>query len=245
MKPLNSSHLRSFHPLLGVGELIAFDLETTGLRYKQEEITQIAGVKMGGMRMEHLEVFETYVNPGKPIPPEIQDLTQVRDHHVQDAPKPFEALKSFSKFVSNHATLFGHDIYRFDFNFIRKTMKASNDPGRLVRFVDTMDVFEVLWPDFSRLRNTLDDIAERLSAGLSSIRRHDAKGDAVLLSHIFQRIQDHPDLERICSRVPVHEDYLPSISALPDVETSNANRTSWTASFSISDKPESESIDDI
>lgn len=211
MKPLTTNHWKNFHPLLGVGELVAFDLETTGLRYRKEEITQLAAIRIGGMRMELQDSYETYVDPGKPIPKDIQTLTSVRDPHVKGAPKPFEALTEFSKFVGN-AALFGHDIYRFDFNFIRKTMKASGDPGRPVRFIDTMDIFEVLWSDFSRLRNTLDDIAERLSAGLSSIRRHDAKGDAILLTHVFQRLQDHPDLERLCSRIPVHEDFLPTVN---------------------------------
>lgn len=187
---------------------MAFDLETTGLRYQKEEITQIAGVRLGGIRMEVEETFSTYVNPGKPIPEEIQELTRVRDHHVAKAPKPLEALQAFERFVGN-ATLFGHDIYRFDFNFIRKYTRQADVETRTVRFIDTMDIFEILWSDFSRLRNTLNDIAERLSAGLSSMRRHDAKSDAILLAHVFQRIQDHPDLERLSSRVPVHEEQLP------------------------------------
>lgn len=204
--------LPPFHPLLGVGELVAFDLETTGLRYREEEITQIAGVKLGGIRMAVEEAFCTYVNPGKPIPKEITQLTRVRDRHVRNAPKPLEALQAFEQFVGN-ATLFGHDIYRFDFNFIRKHTKAEGLETRTVRFIDTMDIFEALWPDFSRLRNSLDDIAERLSAGLSSMRRHDAQSDAILLAHIFQRIQDHPSLDRLCSIVPVHEAALPVMPA--------------------------------
>ncbi|MDQ8202454.1 3'-5' exonuclease [Pelagicoccus sp. SDUM812003] len=200
----------AFHPLLGVKELVAFDLETTGLRYKQEEITQIAGVRLGGILMEIEDSFSTYVDPGKPIPSEIQELTRVRDHDVAGAPKPLEALTAFSEYVGD-ATLFGHDIYRFDFNFIRKYTKRDDVETRSVRFIDTMDIFEVLWRDFSRLRNSLDDIAERLSAGLSSMRRHDAMSDAILLAHVFQRIQDHPELERLCSRIPVHEELLPAV----------------------------------
>lgn len=213
MKPLDEDKLPSFHPLLGVRELVAFDLETTGLRYKTEEITQIAGIRLGGIRMEIEDSFTTYVDPGKPIPKEIQSLTRVRDHDVKGAPKPIEALKQFSQFVGN-ATLFGHDVYRFDFNFIRKFTRMEGVETRPVRFIDTMDIFEVLWSDFSRLRNTLDDIAERLSAGLSSMRRHDAQSDAILLAHVFQRIQDHPDLERLSSRIPVHEELLPAAPML-------------------------------
>ncbi len=191
-----------------------FDLETTGLRPKEEEITQIAAIRLGGMRMEMGRSFCTYVNPGKPIPKQIQKLTRVRDSNVKNAPSPKEGIQMLSDFVGS-AALFGHDIYRFDFRFISK--HVSDDPAltRKIQFIDTMDIFEVLWPDFSRLRNSLDDIAERLSAGLSSIRRHDAKGDAILLAHVFQRIQDHPNLEQLCSRVPVHEAQLPALSPAP------------------------------
>lgn len=219
MKPLSTTHSRSFHPLLGVTELVAFDLETTGLRPKQEEITQIAAVKLSGLRMEIEDSFTTYVNPGKPIPKNIQKLTRVRDKHVEEAPNPMEAIQAFSNFVGN-ATLFGHDIYRFDLRFIHKHVdKHTTLETRAVPFIDTMDVFETLWSDFSRLRNTLDNIAERLSAGLSSIRRHDAQGDAILLAHIFQRIQDHPRLEFYTSRIPVHEARLPVVQADADAST--------------------------
>lgn len=213
MKPLYATKMPSFHPLLGVRELVAFDLETTGLRYKQEEITQIAGVRLGGVLMDVEDSFCTYVDPGKPIPDEIQKLTRVRDEDVKGAPPPLEALQSFSDWVGD-ATLFGHDIYRFDFNFIRKHARQEGTLTRTIRFIDTMDIFEVMWPDFSRLRNSLDDIAERLSAGLSSMRRHDAQSDAILLAHIYQRIQDHPELEKLSTRVPVHEEEIP-VPAVP------------------------------
>ncbi len=199
---------------MGTCEIVAFDLETTGLRPAQEEITQIAAVRMGGLRMEIEDSFTTFVNPGKPIPKHIQSLTRVRDKDVKEAPKPKEAIQSFSNFVGD-ATLFGHDIYRFDFRFLNKHTKNADFETRTIQFIDTMDVFEALWKNFSRLRNSLDDIAERLSAGLSSIRRHDAQGDAVLLAHVFQRIQDYPDLEKLCSRIPVHEGVLPIATAVP------------------------------
>lgn len=213
VKPLNPAHHSHFHPLLGVTELVAFDLETTGLRPNLEEITQVAAIRMGGMRMEVEDSFTSYVNPGKPIPKRIQKLTRVRDQHVVNAPVPPEAIQMLSDFAGQ-ATFFGHDVYRFDFKFIKKHVNQEPGESRVVCFIDTMDIFEMLWPDFSRLRNSLDDIAERLSAGLSSIRRHDALGDAILLANVFQRIQDHPELERLCSLVPVHETLMPTLSPI-------------------------------
>jgi DNA polymerase III epsilon subunit family exonuclease len=223
VKPLNPAHRSHFHPLLGVTELVAFDLETTGLRPKLEEITQIAAIRLGGMRMEVEDSFTTYVNPGKPIPERIQKLTRVRDKHVENAPSPAEGIQMLSDFAGQ-ATFFGHDIYRFDFRFIAKHVSQDPSESRTVRFIDTMDIFENLWPDFSRLRNSLDDIAERLSAGLSSIRRHDAQGDAILLANVFQRIQDHPQLEKLCSLVPVHETLMPALSSAKKLDDSLGDR---------------------
>lgn len=208
--------------------MVAFDLETTGLRPAKDEITQIAGVKLSGLRMEIGRSSVSYVNPSRPIPKEIQQLTRVRDKHVKNAPKPFEAIQTFSNFVGD-ATLFGHDIYRFDMRFLKKHVEANEDiETRVVPFIDTMDIFEILWPDFSRLRNSLDDIAERVSAGLSSIRRHDAKGDAILLAHIFQRIQDHPRIEHYASHIPIHHARLPALSENPS-QASQIKKSSATA----------------
>jgi len=78
-------------------------------------------------------------------------------------------MQMLSDFAGN-ATLFGHDIYRFDFRFIAKHVDADPTASRTVRFIDTMDIFEALWPDFSRLRNSLDDIAERLSFPVRAMR---------------------------------------------------------------------------
>ena len=113
-----------------------------------------------------------------------------------------------SDFAGNY--IFGHDIYRFDFQYIAKHVDVDPTASRTVRFIDTMDILKpCLWPDFSPA-----EIPRRhrrgLAAGLSSIRRHDAQGDAILLAHVFQRIQVHPELDKLCSKVSVHEALLPS-----------------------------------
>ena len=75
------------------GTFIVFDLETTGLNPASEEITEIAAVRV--VEGEIRDSFQTYVNPHKPIPPEITELTGISDETVADAPDLDKAVPEF------------------------------------------------------------------------------------------------------------------------------------------------------
>lgn len=106
-----------------------FDVETTGLEVarKFEEglagITDIAGLKivsgkyLGNKILEdgtQLELqnefeFQTLVNPGIPIPKEVQKITNITDEMVLTAPSQYNAIRQFKKFSKN-TILVGHNI---------------------------------------------------------------------------------------------------------------------------------------
>ncbi len=64
--------------------LIVFDLESTGLDIAKERIIQISYIKVNVDGSEKRQNY--FVNPGKPIPPEVQELTHITDDMVKDAP---------------------------------------------------------------------------------------------------------------------------------------------------------------
>ena len=46
--------------------------------------------------------FCTFVNPGKPIPQKVVDLTGINDAMVADAPTPEEAIRAFKEFCGDN-----------------------------------------------------------------------------------------------------------------------------------------------
>ena len=97
-------------------EYVAFDIETTGLRVKQDAITEIGAVVIRGG--ETGERFQTFVDPGRHLTPEIIALTGITDQMLQGAPKPREALEAFLAFVGERP-LAAHNA-EFDIGFIRE-----------------------------------------------------------------------------------------------------------------------------
>ena len=60
--------------------LIVFDLETTGLDLVKDRIIQISYIKVLTDRTEERE--NIFVNPGKPIPADVAELTGISDDDV-------------------------------------------------------------------------------------------------------------------------------------------------------------------
>ncbi len=64
--------------------LIVFDLETTGLDIAKDSIIQISYIKVSPDGTEDRQ--NLFVNPGRPIPHEVVELTHITDDMVKDAP---------------------------------------------------------------------------------------------------------------------------------------------------------------
>lgn len=97
---------------------VIVDLETTGGSPKDSEITEIGAVKVRGG--EILGEFQSFVDPGMPIPPFITVLTGITDAMVIGAPKIGEALFSFLEFLGSpdETVLVAHNA-PFDIGFLK------------------------------------------------------------------------------------------------------------------------------
>ncbi len=110
------------------------DLETTGGSPTQCGITEIGAVKLRGG--ECLGTFQTLVNPGCAIPPEITVLTGITHSMVMPAPRIEQVLPALLEFVGE-AVIVGHNV-RFDVGFLQAALERDDRPRLTNRTVDTV-----------------------------------------------------------------------------------------------------------
>ena len=157
-------------------EFVAFDIETTGLNAQNDRMTEIGAVIFHGT--EVVSKFNTFVNPGIPIPQEITQLTGIRDDDVADAPGEQAALEAFLNFAGERP-LIAHNAH-FDTGFMAATAKRHGMRFQPV-FLDTLALSQALLPDLKRFK--LDIVSNRLN--LPKFNHHRASDDAMVVARIM------------------------------------------------------------
>ncbi len=99
-----------------ITELIAVDLEMTGLQVKTDRILEIGAVRISQGQI--LDTFQTFVNPHRKIDARITELTGITPEMVADAPEAEVALQKFLEFAGE-APLLGHNVI-FDYGFLKQ-----------------------------------------------------------------------------------------------------------------------------
>jgi DNA polymerase III subunit epsilon len=192
-------------------EWVIFDLETTGLSPQQDEIIQIAAVRMIDGEIQSEDTFFSYANPGIPIPRWIREYTGVTERDVQHAPSPGAVLTDFSRYVAG-ATLVAHNGHRFDMRFLAATCAKNHLITRIVPYHDSIRLSWILWGQTS-CRHGLDAVLQRLNITKEGIRRHDARGDVTLLARAVERMWLQIYTWGSRQAVPLYHGVLPEINA--------------------------------
>src|SRR3954467_2197715 len=98
------------------GELVAIDLETTGLDSSTDEIIEIGAVRFkDGIVTDE---FSVLVDPGRPVPTLVTSLTGIRDEDLIGQPKLLAVLPQLLTFVGSSVWV-GHNV-GFDASFLRR-----------------------------------------------------------------------------------------------------------------------------
>lgn len=160
-------------------EFVVFDLETTGFSAAQDKIIEIGAVKIKGG--EVVDRFSTFVNPERPIPFRIEQLTGITDVMVKDAPKIEEVLPKFMEFVKD-TVLVAHNA-DFDMGFIEANARRM-DVACEFTTVDTVGLSRFLVTGLGNYR--LETVAKALGVPLGN--HHRAVDDAECTARIFQKL---------------------------------------------------------
>jgi ATP-dependent DNA helicase DinG len=160
--------------------IVALDIETTGLDPDKDAIIEIGAVRFSSRRVE--DEWSTLINPGRPIPPFITQLTGINDQMVREMPNLRAVINELKDFVGD-APVLGHNI-RFDLAFLRK-----NKILLLNETLDTYEMASVLMPTTQRYN--LGALAQTLNIPIldpKTNRPHRALVDANLTRMVYQRL---------------------------------------------------------
>ncbi len=155
--------------------IVAIDIETTGLDESRDAITEIGAVRFNGHRIE--AEWSTLVNPGRPIPPFITQLTGITNDMVRNAPPIKAVTRELADFVGDSPIL-GHNV-RFDVGFLQhQGIFHFNET------LDTYDLASVILPSASRYN--LGALGQAL--GILLPATHRALDDARVTHAVFLQL---------------------------------------------------------
>ncbi|MBD0380318.1 PolC-type DNA polymerase III [Paenibacillus sedimenti] len=159
---------------------VIFDVETTGLSVTNNRIIELAGVKMQDGK--EIDRFATFINPHEKIPYNIQQLTNINDDMVKDAPDIEQELPKFIDFVGD-AVLVAHNA-RFDMGFLQANLKRMGLPEVTNSALDTLELARFLFPSMKNHR--LNTLSDKFKVSLDN--HHRAIDDSIALGFVLYHL---------------------------------------------------------
>lgn len=131
------------------------DIETTGFSFRTEKITEVGIMKV--KNGEVIDEFSCFVNPEKPIPQRVVEVTNITDDMVKDAETIDKVMPKILEFVGD-SVLVAHNA-DFDIGFLKYN---ANELGLSLdnTYLDTLRLAKDLFPDYKKYK--LCKIAENL-----------------------------------------------------------------------------------
>ena len=186
------------------------DIETTGGKYNEEGITEIAIYKYDGHSV--IDKFICLINPERAIQPFVENLTGINQNMLRNAPKFYEVAKRIIEITEDciivaHNSNFDYRILktefrRLEYKFERKTLC-------------TVQLSKKLIPDLPSY--SLGKLCKSLGIPISS--RHRAEGDTIATVKLFKLLLEK-DQEKLIvkSTISGHEnkDLAPKLLRILD-----------------------------
>ena len=157
------------------------DLETTGFSFRTEKITEIGVMKI--KNGEVLDEFSCFVNPEKPIPQKVVEVTNITDDMVKDAETIDKVFPKLLEFLGD-SVLVAHNA-DFDIGFLKYNAKELGYTLNNT-YLDTLRLAKDLFPDYKKYK--LGIIAENL--GIKVEVAHRALDDVDTTVKVFNVMLD-------------------------------------------------------
>lgn len=179
--------------------IVFLDLETTGLTEQFCSILEVAAICTED-NGDIIDTFHEYINPGKPIPANIVQLTRITDAQVANCRTEREVLDSFITWCMG----IGADSYvahnaSFDFRFLRgrSDILHLSHPFNRVNVIDTMATVSALLKagklvtertPSGRSSKRQESVAKALNISYGEGGAHSAAEDTLVLKKMYFKL---------------------------------------------------------
>ncbi|WP_317174358.1 exonuclease domain-containing protein [Aegicerativicinus sediminis] len=190
-------------------------METTGGKYNQEGITEIAIYKFDGH--EVVDQFISLVNPEREIQPFVTNLTGINSTMLKSAPKFYEVAKRIIE-ITEDCVLVAHNA-SFDYRILRTEFKRLGYSYKR-KSLCTVELAKTLIP--GQPSYSLGKLARSLGIPVSD--RHRAQGDALATVKLFKMlltkdlekyiVKDAINVESAYSLKKAHKDIIDALPIL-------------------------------
>lgn len=157
------------------------DLETTGLSPAHgDRITEVGIVLVENEKV--VDCFQSFVNPNRPIPSDVQQLTGITDEMVANAPSSSAVLARAMEFISDRP-LIAHNA-SFEHRFLSNELREIS-PENEVSLLCTMLLSRRVFPNLKSYK--LGNLVSHFQ--LQKGQAHRALSDAEMTAHLFFRLK--------------------------------------------------------
>lgn len=180
-----SSRLENFFNKFSNQEIIVFDTETTGLEVENNDIIQIAAIKISGGIVK--DTFEVYIKTDKDIAAseKIHNISQEYLNNFGVSHE--EGLMNFMHFCGQNAVLCAHNI-SFDFAILQTNLSRFCNISITDYFTqkfDTITIAKLIYPNLASYK--LKDLIDFLK--IEGVNSHNALDDAKATVSLIIRLK--------------------------------------------------------
>ena len=188
---------------------VVFDFETTGFNAGgADSIIEIGAVKMkDGMIVEK---YDELINPGRPLPEKIVEVTNITDDMLADKDNEENAVKRFIEWFGD-CPMVAHNA-KFDVSFLEMAYKKYNLGTFTNPVIDTLELSRTM--DNTYARHSLSALVKRYEVPWDESAHHrgdyDAEGTALVFYKMLKKlsnlnIEKMNELDRLVSKDEIHK----------------------------------------
>ena len=157
---------------------IVLDIETTGLSPKVDSIIEFGAIKVEDGK--ETDSLQTFINPGRPVPQRITEITGITDADLISAPDLLSVIHVIYSFIGDLPVV-AHNAF-FDLGFLRQAYAKAGLSADF-QVIDTLSLSRAVFPNAPNYKlNTLIDYLR-----LDGEQEHRALSDVRYTNQVYLR----------------------------------------------------------